>query len=120
MASSLCPSNLGPPSPPLAPQPAPFGARMGPIISGKVIHGGTLRPGPCSGWISVPRPTVPFVSVGVHTSLLSDPVQPGQRPHPGRPITAADVCGVWQRVGVASLAFCPVVAPEGSNVDFEI
>lgn len=38
----------------------------------------------------------------------------------GRPITAADVCGVWQREGVASLAFCPVVAPEGSNVDFEM
>lgn len=42
-------SNAPPPSPPsqqtlpLAPQRAPFGARMGPIIQGKVIHGGTLR-----------------------------------------------------------------------------
>lgn len=59
----------------LAPQQAPFGARMGPIIQGKVIHGRTLRCSPSSGWISVPRPRVPFVSVEVHTSLLSDPAQ---------------------------------------------
>lgn len=41
---------------------APFGARTGPITPGKVIQGRTPLLGPSSGWISVPRPRVPFVS----------------------------------------------------------
>lgn len=65
---------------PLAPQRAPFGARMGPIICGKVIRGGWLRLGPCSGWISVPHPRVPFVSVHVHTSQATG----GTRVHQSR------------------------------------
>lgn len=91
---------------PLAPQQAPFGARMGPIIQGKVIHGRTLRCSPSSGWISVPRPRVPFVSVEVHTFLLSGPAQ----------ATVGDRVDQWQRRTSAAARARPALCVQASEL----
>lgn len=91
VTSNVPPPPLPPPSQqtlPLAPQRAPFGARMGPIIQGKVIHGGTLR------WKSLQRVDICSTSQSalcLRRSPHLSAVRPGagHPRHLGRPMARA-------------------------------